>query len=151
AFALDLWDRGALAMSLDRDGLIATQANKDALLRTTGGWPLLVDEVFGRCWPRGELRTAITAVEKALSSESDPLRRSFVEGLGIDAAAALPAVIDLVKQDGHIRVDDMEQSVLLEMPVDEFGRAVEFLLRTKVFREEDGYLRVDPVVARLGV
>jgi hypothetical protein len=149
AVSLDQWDRGALGMSLDRDGLVVTQASKDSLVRVTGGWPLLVDTVAQACWPRGELRSAVAALEKSLSTDADTLRLSFLSGLGLDAAPSLTTIVDLVKQDNRIRADDTEQSVLLEISTDEFARAVEYLLRMKVLREEKGYLRVDAVVARL--
>jgi hypothetical protein len=150
SFALDRWDPGALWARLESGELIAPPAASDALLRTTGRWPKLVDAVIEKCWPRGEVRAAVQTVEKELGQEGD-LRRDFLDGLGIDVAPGVRGVVTFLLQEQQIDSGDLELGELLEpaLTPSAFAEALRYLSTMQVLVEEKGVFRLDPSVARL--
>lgn len=150
AFALDRWDGSALRLRLESGDLIAPPAACDALLRLTGSWPLLVEDVVRRCWPRGELRAAVTAVERELSSPDNRLRMEFLAGLGIDVDPGVRGLVELLRQERSIGADDTELADFVEpaLSASEFSAAIAYLVQLYVAVQDKGLLSLDPVVAR---
>jgi len=150
-FALDRWDASALTARLDHGDVIAPQRARDSLWQISGGWPRLVDEVMRRCWPRGELATAVAAVDRELNASSSALRNGFLQDVGIDVVPIVRSVVDLVRTEKSLPSGDAELAAFVEPPTsaEEYLAALDYLVRLRILSEANGLLSLDPVVARL--
>ena len=126
------------------------------ILRVTGGWPMLFEEMMGSGRQRRDLATGRSELSKALADPLSSLSKRFIESVGIDVfkearslARAYVALggtypADLIPAALQDAGDKSEESTL--------SAAVEFLLRLGILvpsTTTPGDVVVDAVVQRL--
>jgi hypothetical protein len=155
AIAPHCWDVAGVRQRAEQHELLGTERVGRDVLDATGGWPLLLDQVFDRCNRGGDPREAAGLLQKHLQEPRNTVRTQFLEALGVQGQAPVWQILNLVntlgKCDRETLVEMAEEASVsrAQGPV-----AVEFLLRLGCLRrdlDEAGQenVDVDPIVRQL--
>ncbi len=143
------WNAIGLQNRLERSQKVPSDDVCQHLLAATGGWPILLDEVFHRSGHSDDPRTAAEQIAGELRKPGSPLQTHFREQLGLtDDPAALP-VLQFLIQDRSAVPADLVTPELLDIPAltkDDCRRAVDFLERLRCLDLVDGQITVEPTI-----
>ena len=123
-----------------------------AVLKATGGWPYIVDELFKLC----EMETDPTPVSREITRKLDDvgseLSQEFRLRLGVHYRPAESLLSLMRRIDEPIPLDDFEEYVeckSVSLSTQECRNARQYLLRLRVVIEEDEAVEVDPIVRKV--
>lgn len=141
------WDSEGIRLRLSMEQKMEDTAVCERIEEVTGGWPILLDEVF--CRSVGvDPRPAADDIADELSRQS-PLRERFVASLGTQAVSIAPHVLSFFRYwDGAIGLDLLPEAIKDLSPEqrgateDEFHRAVQLLVRLRVIDDARDALRL---------
>ena len=149
------WDAVGVRQRAEQHELLGTERVGRDVLDATGGWPLLLDQVFDRCPRGGDPRDAAGSLQKQLQEPGNIVRTQFVESLGAQGQAPAWQVLNLVNTLGRCdRETLVEMAEEASLSHSQGLVAVEFLLRLGCLRREldaagQENIDVDPVVRRI--
>ncbi|MCX6359443.1 MAG: hypothetical protein NT029_06550 [Armatimonadetes bacterium] len=123
-----------------------------ALTTATGGWPILLDELFDRCPVGEDPRPVATELRSELADSSTELHRRFWAALGIDEGGPEANILrylaawypEPVPRD-MMQPDLAKQGV--ELTDSELDSLLDYLLALSCARQSSEGLVIDPVVA----
>ena len=143
------WDVAALDVHLEWAEKLRSDAIVAQLMNVTGGWPLLIDEVFRRCGDQADPRESANELERELKCDSK-LRQAFLQALGLDVLPRCDAIRVALSWLGSNPFEtELWREILTEDGVTEATPAdlLDFLRLMQVIEPEGSMLRVNPQVA----
>ncbi len=163
--SLKQWDLVGISQRMEqhRPELIATETNRQEVHRVTRGWPFLMDEFFRRCRSDNPIPD-LKEFEKELRDPQNPVRRKFLELLGIPPGLPSRFILALLNEqrseDEWVPWERDLAGVLIEGEEPErVESAVDYLVRMSVLRRREGFdktrrraeteISLDPVLYRL--
>ena len=145
------WDMIGIRQRLALQDKINTDRVCQQVLRATGGWPMLLDEVFDRCGAeRAELHDFAQLIEAELAEPMSPLRLQFTSALGIEEHM-IRGVLDFILREGStgIERDFVTPDFLgdtLQVTMQECSAVIEYLRRLSCLDVRNNIIHVDPLV-----
>ena len=120
----------------------------------TGGWPLLLDELFDRCIDLDDPRACVEAIVRDLETAQSELRDKFLQEVGLDPQIMPTRVFRTMVAYG--KIPEKELGTLAELvegtpslTTEECKSGVEYLSRMGCVDRINGEYRVDSVLARI--
>jgi hypothetical protein len=145
------WDEDAILFHLKQADQMNLPAVGRHLLRATGGWPILLDEVFRRCGEADDPREAADLLAAELRADT-PWRNKFRAALGLDSLPQASEVIELLRQLGEGSFEPAFLALVLEEPPNREWAScgfLDFLLALQIIEPDDGSYRVNEQVAQV--
>jgi hypothetical protein len=143
------WTEAALRRRLEQDDKIASEIHCRQLLDVTGGWPLLVDEVFERSRRNPDIGPATAEIQAELDN-GGPLARRLSEGLMLSSSPHASSVLNFVRTLEGVKPDEILPDLIDPTMAEHDSRATaEWLLRMHLLVSRGGQWTVDPVAVRL--
>jgi len=140
----------------DHDGVVqwlsscevADEALVKSLLKSTGGWPILLKTLING--DPSEFRRTVAEIERSLKTPGDPLREEFVRALGVPKDSIAHSVLRvLCLQPDAYPCADLLEFLNLERVVtpSECDEALKMLDRLGCIQITSNELKVNPAVA----
>jgi hypothetical protein len=148
---LSRWDEDAILFHLKQADKMNLPAVGKHLLQVTGGWPILLDEVFQRCGEVDDPRGAADQLAAELAAET-PWKSKFREALGLETLPHAPAVIEVLRQLGGGPFEPAFLPLVLEeSPHRELASfaLLDFLLALQIIEPGDGSYRMNEQVSQV--
>ncbi|HHE72712.1 MAG TPA: hypothetical protein ENL34_10580 [Chloroflexi bacterium] len=126
------WNLSGVRRRLVQHDKMGSDAICEQILRATGGWPCLLDNLFDRCDRQSDPRPFAEAIERELVDSSLRLGQQFRQSLGLEGNDVARRVLDFVIRVGQWPADLVEPDLVGGEPVlttEECTRAVEYLRR----------------------
>ena len=148
------WNRQGVWKRLHQHDKMDDENHCDFVLQQTGGWHLLLDELFERNRIRKDRDTRDDATNIGLDlarPESD-LREHFLHALGLDVSGCVTQVLKLVCREGPAPVDMIVPELFGDETTyseEDYGRAVEFLVRMGCLISDGTTVKAEETVARV--
>lgn len=151
------WNLSGLRQRLNQQNKIASEAVCRAILEATGGWPLLLEDLFDCCGRQDDPRPTVAAITKDLEDPHSKLSQKFKHSLGLrDIANRILKFIKTLQEDGQeVPVELIAPQNIKEvdgLPIlsqEECNTAIEYLHRMGCIELQDDQLSVEPTVLRL--
>lgn len=149
------WTLSAIRRRLaQHDKLDTDDVGSIEVLRVTGGWPYLLDDLFTRCGKETDLRPAAREIEQELTDRDSKLARDFRSRLGIMKNEVAQRVLTFVLDEGDGKLPEELLTPEMvggnpELTGLQCNQAKEFLLRFGLLHLESETLKADPIIARL--
>lgn len=124
----------------------------DAVLRASGGWPLLLGEIAQRGRRRDELVSASRELEEEIASGRSELANRLTGDLGAVEFEDVLSVFRAVRTLEEVEEHELSPSLVegAEMDGAKLAALCEYLVRVGMLsRQPEGVLRVEPVIGRL--
>jgi hypothetical protein len=150
-----LWNLTGVRQRLSQLNMLYSDDVCKQVLQETGGWHLLLDELFSKCAEQEhqeDPRPCLPEFQKKLNSPDSEVRRRFRGGLGIEEGAASWQVLKLIDDFGNLSPEDLQPDSLREfVPLgeDECAQAVDYLQRMNCLEVNVTPVRIDPTVRRV--
>jgi len=125
------------------------------VLRATGGWYYLLENLFARCGKQDDPRPSAQGIEGELADPDSQLRQQFFRSLGLEVSNTVYRVLDFVLQEpeNEVSADFVIMPELVEgepaLTPEECVRAIEYLQRMGCVDLHGDMLFVDTVVGRV--
>ena len=150
--ALRRWNLDGVRQRLaDHDKIHSDEVSKE-ILRITGGWPCLLDELFDACNGQNDPRPCAHAMERRLLAPGEETVKSLLGLMGVTALGLSHLVLEHLAREGDLTRDLIAPGYMNgpdDMSQLACDTAVDFLLRMGCVDESDGVVSLDPVVRRL--
>ena len=151
---LQRWDEVGIQQRLKQADKLDSMDVCSQVRQGTGGWPILLDELFYRCVDLDDPRTCIEAVVSDLDTSESTLRNTFLQEVGLDRHTVPTRVFKTIAAYGEIRGQDLESLTELvegspSLTPDDCKIAVEYLCRMGCIDKINEEYKVDSVLARL--
>ena len=152
---VERWHLKGIWKRLDQHNKIDSESHCESVLKHTGGWHLLVDELFERNGKRpGDQDTSSDAdsICEDLESDNSILKDRFLEALGLGVDGCITQVLELVSRDGPASVDMLvpemfgDESVVYDS--DDYARAVEYLTRMGCLIRDHDTVKAENIVSK---
>lgn len=151
------WNLRAIRQRLAQQDKIHSEEVCQEILRVTGGWPYLLDELFERCGTQDDPRPWVLEIERELADPGTSLFGSFWASLGLEASESIEGVLKFILQeDKGVPQDLTEPKQLAELMHDETGLSlaecevgVLYVKRMGFTETRDGALWVEPTVSQM--
>lgn len=145
------WTLAGIRHRLQQHQMVDLESVCQALLDATGGWQMLLDQVFSRCGRQDDPRPVAHELQVQLAQPDNAVRKQFHRSLGLPNDLVRAVLAYVVREEEALR-ELLDADCVPDVPTataEECDRAVEFLLRLGPLRICDGVLVPDPVVARV--
>jgi len=146
------WNSFGIRQRLTQCNKIASEEIGDEVLRTTGGWPVLLDTLFQRCGATDDPRPTLKAMNKELEDTSSRLLQEFHKSLGLDFSNEVKRILDFLRQEQEAVPLDLITSEMIggvpPLSDDDCHRAVCYLERMGCIDRNSDSASVEPVLAR---
>jgi hypothetical protein len=96
------WDRIGIRQRLSELDYLDQPEICDRVLQATGGWQMLLDELFRRIGNKDDARPGCEQLQVELNSSESPLRRRFVDSFGLDSYPAAARVANFLRLEGPV-------------------------------------------------
>lgn len=144
------WNAVGVRQRLEQTGKQDTEEIVRQVLEVTGGWPLLVDELFDRCGERDNPIPESTKLTAELMDPENPLHCRFKASLGICEGSFPFRVLQHLLREKEVERELFIPELLEpEISRQQWDRALEHLSRMGCLGETDGILRIDPIVLKV--
>jgi hypothetical protein len=147
------WSHTALQTRIDRLDWRGTDDLCRVLIDATGGWPILLDELFARSSSQDDLRSVAKDISDELQDPNSPLAVRFRSQMAIDAFPEAHQVLNFLVQFEEDSVPaefvDPKSFPSLAQTAATRDRAIEFLQRMRCIAIDDDLIRVEPIVLTL--
>jgi hypothetical protein len=120
--------------------------------QTTGGWPILLDDLFSRCGKQDDPRPFARDIQQEFANSHTDLYKQFWNQLELDENPAAQRVLKFVYQENEVPTDLITPEMISGEPpltTEECRAAVEFLKRTGCVKAKGDLLSVEPVIRRV--
>ena len=150
--SLQPWSEHAVQQRLLYENKIALADVCSHVMKASGGWALLLDEVFRRCGKEDDPRHAVETLEQELLQPESNVARQFQEALGLPSTI-VQRLIEFLHRDvgGEATLDFIEPEYLGEprLTRDDCDTALIYLQRMGYVRLMSNTVVLDPIVRRL--
>jgi len=146
------WNRIGLQRRLEEQDRLASEQVCQAVLEATGGWPMLLDNLFDRCGTHSDVRPDAEAISRELSDPASELATSFRQALGLDNNDVVERVLQFIAQEGEVTTDLVTPTLVGGEPPlteEECWRATEFLVRMGCVSRRADAVVADRIVAKV--
>ncbi len=145
------WNVNGIRQRLSQLGKMNTDQVCQTIWHQTGGWPILLDELFARN-DRDDPRDEAQAIWSELADTGSTLQERFVSNLGIDVDESVAHVVQSVAE-GTVKTEDDIASEARHngsSNPDVYRNAVEYLSQLECLSKNSntGNLELSPIVAR---
>lgn len=122
-----------------------------AVLEATGGWPLLLDELFNRHEGAEKLTLAAQEFARELLMQGNALQKKFLQSLGLDRETLPWNLLKVMRELGEGTIKDIHEFVPLVTEdssgtIEEVGLAIEYLKRMGCVKVSGDTVLIDPVM-----
>ena len=148
------WNKVGIQQRLNQAGKLDSSEVCQEVLKATGGWPFLLDDLLRRCGDDDDPRSyAKTLIEEMACSESK-LSQELLQQTGLTSRAESLRVLQTLVECGKVSEEDLETlEDLVEgappITPEDCKLAVEFLDRLGCFEKRNGEYRVESVLGRV--
>jgi hypothetical protein len=157
----DMADAWVCTRKWNLEGLKQRMAQHDKLhqenilkqiLGTTGGWPILLEELFERSKKRDDVRPFLQDINSELRDTNSLLRKGFLASLGIQDSGPAKAILEYVQDLGDnetVPIDMIAPEYITGGPrlsEDECSAGIEYLARLGCIEIQDEAVLMDPIV-----
>jgi len=122
-----------------------------AVLRETGGWPILLDRLFDLCGEDGDVKPAIENLKKELEASDSDMCKKFRKSLGLEVNELVYRIWEIVFQDpGSVPVDLIRDMIDPELEPENYNNAIEYLHRMGcIIMCDNNEIGIQPSLKRL--
>jgi hypothetical protein len=145
--SLRAWTETALRRRLEEQDKIASELHSRQLLDGTGGWPLLVDEVFDRCRRNPDVQSATSEIRAELAA-GGPVAQRLGPALAVDAAPLAHAVLGFIRVMGNVD-EILPEYVAPGVTEADCLASLEWLARMNLVVSRAGRWSIDPIVSQV--
>ena len=151
---LQRWDEVGIQQRLKQADKLDSMDVCSLVKQATGGWPILLDELFDRCVDLDDPRTCVETVFNDINAPESTLRNTFLQEVGLDRQTVPTRVFKTMATYGQIHGQDLETLAELvegtpSLPPEECKIAVEYLIRMGCVDKTNDEYKVDSVLASL--
>ena len=124
---------------LEQHQKLHSQEVCENILEVTGGWPLLLDELFKVCENRDDPREACRQIQERLATPGMELNGKFRQALGLEVNAAASQVLNFVRQEDSVPSDMLSPEFIetADLNAEECSVATEYLLHMGCISKDD--------------
>lgn len=142
------WNAVGIRQRLGQTGKQDTQEIVRQVEALTGGWPVLLDELFDRCGQQDNPLPFLQALHQELVDPGTLLHRRFKNSLGVDQHSHLRPLWQLLQQEHGVERDFVVEFLEAETYHSRnfWEQTLEFLLRLGCLEEKEGTVHLAPVV-----
>lgn len=144
------WNHSGIQRRLMRHQKMDTDEVCERVLAVTGGWPLLLDELFKACRNQVDPEDACSRIERELYSNT-PLRKNFRASLGLEeASSAVVQVLECIcQEEGSIPIGRISSKFQDTLSLEECNIVTEYLLRMGcILKDSEDEILAEPIVRR---
>lgn len=125
------WNLDGINYRLHQNEKISHEDIDKAILHETGGWPCLLDRLFGLCGEDRDVKPAIENLKKELGASNSDIYKEFRESLELEVDDELVCRIwEIVFQDqGSVPIDLIHEMIDPELETEYYNNAIEYLYR----------------------
>ena len=105
---LQRWDEVGIQQRLKQADKLDSIDVCSQVRQGTGGWPMLLDELFDRCVDLDDPRTCVESVVEDLDSPQSQLRDRLLRAVGLDQRTVPTRVFKTIVECGKIRGQDVD-------------------------------------------
>jgi hypothetical protein len=148
------WNASAIRQILSQHNMMHTDDICSAVREATGGWQVLVQELLSRSGRSDDPRGAADQIAAELHQPSSELRRSFVAGLGLDAAPRATGLIARIRPLGpRVPLEFLTPELIgdgkIPLTEGDCARIVGFLAYMGYASIHGDELAIDPLIGRV--
>lgn len=143
------WNAVGIRQRLEQTRKQDTEDIIQQIQAVTGGWPLLLDELFDRCGKKDDPVPILETIKNELSDTQTPLHVRFRDSLGVDAHSQASQVLKYLLQEKEIERDFFTPDFMdadKSLSQDIWDRSVEHLVRLGYVEKTTDIFRIDPIV-----
>ncbi len=122
------WTLDGIQRRLERHQKRYSDAVCEKILEVTGGWPILLDELFKICKNQDDPKTACCTIKNQLETSGTVLNGRFRQALGLEVSGTVSQVLDCICQEGPVPIE-MLPDFIDNLSSEECSVATEYLLR----------------------
>jgi len=147
------WNAVGIRQRLEQTRKQDTEEIVKQTLALTGGWPMLVDELFDRCENRDNPLPIINSMKIELADIQSPLCSAFRGALWLTEAEELPRqILEALNREGEIDKELFTPELMglnTSFTNEDWERSVEFLIRMSCIDEKATTFRLNPIVQQV--
>jgi hypothetical protein len=146
-----LWNKTGVHQRLSQLNMLYSDDVCQQVLQATGGWPLLLDEIFAQCGVntnQEDPRQCIPAFVQRLESPEGDLCRRFRDALGIEEGTAAWKVLRFIEEEQISSMEDILPE-FVSLDENECSQAVEYLQRMSCLDVTYPSVQIEPTVRRV--
>jgi hypothetical protein len=143
------WNAVGIRQRLEQTGKQDTEDIIQQIQAVTGGWPLLLDEVFDRCGKKDNPVPILGAIKNELSDPQSDIHIRFRDSLGMEPHSPAFQVLKYLLKEKEIERDFFTPEFMdtdKSLSQDTWDRSVEYLVRLSCIEETTDTFRIDPVI-----
>lgn len=146
-----LWNISGIRQRLAQSDKIFNDKVCQSVLTATGGWPMLLDEIFNRAGKKDDPREIAEAVAKELTDKKSTLASSFQKNLGLKGSGLPEAFLKIFLQGDRIPIEYVTPELITvdDVTQQDCDSALEFLVRMNFVLIDNDAVMVDPLVKRV--
>jgi hypothetical protein len=143
------WTQAGIARRLELQSMAAPAYTCELVYETTGGWPLLLDELFKLCTTADPVEAA-HLIQEGLLIKDSPLVLKFRAALGVDTSPVALEILNLLSQHDQLEKGFFSPEFLsTQCTLEESNAALDFLAKTSCVQFQQDQVKCDPLVAKL--
>lgn len=146
------WNAVGIRQRLEQTGKQDTEDIIQQIQTVTGGWPLLLDELFDRSGKKDDPIPILETIKNELSDPLTALHVRFRDSLGIEAHSPVLQVLQYLLKEKEIERDFFTPEFMeadKSLSQDIWDRSVEHLIRLGFIKETTDIFRIDPVIQQV--
>ena len=125
-----LWNLGGVRQRLSQHNKMDSQDVCQLVIEVTGGWPILLDELFRRCGAEDDPRPSARAVAEEVARYDSVLGRQFRASLGLDINEEVRRVWEFIRVEDRVPAEWINPEMVGNAPTltaEVCNSAVEYL------------------------
>lgn len=148
------WDEVGIRQRLSQAGKLDSPEVYQIVMKATGGWSFLLDDLLRRCQDHDDPRSLANALVEDLDRPSSTLGEELLQQTGLVSQGESLRVLRTLVEIGRFSYEDLETLGDLVEGTPELSRedcmsVVEFLTRLGCLNIRNGECRVEPVLGRI--
>ena len=125
-----LWNLSGVRQRLSQHHKMDSDEVCQIVLKATGGWPVLVDELFRRCGTEDDPRSTARAIAEEVARPDSVLGRQFRAALGLEISEEVRSVWEFIRVEDRVPAEWINPDMIGNDPIlktDDCDSAVEYL------------------------
>lgn len=133
------WTYSGVQQRLEQHQKLHSKEVCETILEVTGGWPLLLDELFKVCENQDDPRAACRQIQERLAKPGMELNGKFRQALGLEVNEAVTQVLNFVCQEDSVPSDMLSPEFIetAGLNSEECRVATEYLLHMGCISKDD--------------